>query len=178
MNASVREILINEREIAERVGVVAKEIDDFYKGRGVDSILVVAVLRGAFVYVADLLRKLKLDTELDFVAVSSYHQSTVSGILTFEKDITMEVKDRHVLLVDDIVDTGKTLTALRAHVLGRGAASCLVCTLLDKPGRRETSLKTDFCGFVIPDKFVVGYGLDFAGRFRGLPYVGVVEIKE
>lgn len=160
-------------EIADKVTALGAEISRDYKD---ENVLLVCVLKGAVVFFADLLRVLTIDPQIDFIQVSSYGMGTESsGILTFQKDLTADVCGRHILLVEDMIDTGFTLYHLRQHLLARGAASCRICTLLDKTSRRKMDIVPDYMGFSVPDKFLVGYGLDAGERYRTLPYLGVVE---
>ena len=176
MHKDLEEILFTEREVADRIRKMGREIAAYYKAQGVEKIIVVGVLKGAFIFMADLVRKVPLDTALDFVQVSSYGSGTVSnGKPVLKKDLSLDIKGSHVLIVEDIIDTGTTLTALKGILKERGPASIAICTLIDKPSRRKVELKPDFCGFEVPDKFIVGYGLDYNDRYRYLPYVGVLS---
>jgi len=171
----VEQVLIDAPRIARRVAELGAEIGRDFAGR---PLHVVGVLKGAVPFVADLLRALPLqEVTLDFLGVSSYGRSTERAAPHFTKDLDEPPAGRHVLLVEDIVDTGWTLADLRRHVLDRGAASVAVAALLDKPNRRQVAVPVDYVGFVIPDRFVVGYGLDCAGRYRHLPYVGALGLQ-
>jgi hypoxanthine phosphoribosyltransferase len=165
-------MLIDPRRIARRVRGLAREITRDLKGQ---EIVVVALLGGTVMFLADLLRHLALPLRLDFVGVSSYRGGTVSGRLTFTKDLRLDVRGRHVLLVDDILDTGRTLQAVLQRVRRLAPAAISTCVLLDKPSRRKVDVSADYVGFRIPDLFVVGYGLDFAERHRNVPFVGVLR---
>lgn len=163
---------LSASEIADKVTSLGVAISQDYKNM---DVLLVCVLKGAVVFFADLLRALSIDPEIDFIQVSSYGMGTESsGILTFQKDLLADVSGRHILLVEDMIDTGFTLYHLKQHLLERGAASCGICTLLDKPSRRKMDIIPDYTGFTVPDKFLVGYGLDFGERYRSLPYLGIV----
>jgi hypoxanthine phosphoribosyltransferase len=168
-------IRFSAAEIAARVDVMA---DDLAAQLPPDT-LVVSVLKGSFVFAADLIRALSragADWSMDFLTLSSYGDGTAStGRVKIVRDIVDDVRDRDVLLIDDILESGFTLTFARNLMKERGAHRVWVCTLLDKPHKRRTELKADFVGFEAGDEFVVGYGLDWAHRFRGLPYIGVVE---
>jgi len=163
--------LLSAEEIETRVSELAGQINKDYAGK---SILLLGTLKGAYIFMADLSRKLTVPTEIDHLKVSSYGDSTspISQV-AFEQRPTTSLSDKHVILVEDIVDTGHTLAYLRRYLAEQNPASVKVCTLLDKPSRREAELpESEYIGFPIPDKFVVGYGLDYAQRYRNLPYVG------
>ncbi len=171
--ANVAEILLTEQQIRGKVAELAAAISADYAGR---RLLIVGVLNGATVFTADLIRNLAIPAELDFIGVASYGDSTESsGECEFTKSVDRALGDTHVLVVEDIVDTGRTVAAIVACLKAKGAASVEVCTLLDKPSRREVDFQAHYTGFEIPDKFVVGYGLDFAQHYRGLPYVAVLK---
>ena len=169
--------LISAKAIAARVEELAQEITRAFKGT--DKLVVVGLLRGSFVFIADLVREIDLPLEVDFLEASSYgdslHSSREVRIL---KDIRGEIAGRDVLVVEDIVDTGYTLTHVRKLLAAREPRRLTVCALLDKPSRREVEIKADWTGFVIPDEFVIGYGIDFAQRNRNLPYIGKVRFSE
>lgn len=172
--ADLREVLITEAQIKRRVAELAHAVTRDYVGR---DLVVVALLTGTLMFLADLLRRLVLPLKLDFIGVSSYREGTGSRDLVFTKELRLEVKGRDVLLVDDILDTGRTLAAVRGKLQKLKPASIRTCVLLDKPARRTEPIEADYVGFAIPDHFVVGYGLDFAERFRNLPFVGVLRSK-
>ncbi len=162
-------MLFPEDRLQSKVEEMAEQINRDYAGK---EILVVGILRGAFVFLADLVRKLKGPLIIDFVAVSSYGDDTASsGVVRFLKDLDESVAGRHVLLVEDIIDSGLTLKYLYKNLKARGPASLKVCTLLDKPSRRKVDFIPDYNGFTIPDYFVVGYGLDRGQRYRNLPSI-------
>ena len=177
MNKSIKpysvDTLISEREIKERIIELGKEVNLFYKNT--DKLLVVGLLRGSFVFIADLVRELKIPVEVDFMTASSYGNSMQSSnnirILT---DLNSDIKNLDVLLVEDIVDTGKTLEAVIEMLETRVPNSIKVCALLNKQSRRISNIKADWIGFEIPDEFVVGYGIDYDQRNRNLPYIGKV----
>lgn len=174
--ASVGQVLFDEKTIQDKVTELAKEITEDYVRMGADKLLVVGILRGSVLFMSDLIRKLELPLEIDFMAVSSYGHGTVSsGQVKISKDIHKDIRDRHVLLVEDIVDTGRTLYTLRGLLQERGPKSIAICTLLDKPSRRVSQVKVEYSGFTIPDEFVVGYGLDYDDDYRQLPYIGVLK---
>jgi hypoxanthine phosphoribosyltransferase len=168
------EVLLTEEELHARVRELGRQISEDYQGK---SLLVVGVLKGSAIFLADLIRSIDLPLDYDFVAISSYGADTrSSGVVRLLKDLDASVVGRHVLIVEDIVDTGWTLrlSYIAENIKARGAASVKVCALLDKPCRRQVDIGIDYRGFVIDDVFVIGYGLDFDGRYRNLPYVGVL----
>lgn len=167
------EVLFSASTIARRNLELAKEI----AGRDYQDLLVISVLKGSFIFAADLIRAMHdtgLSPEVEFIFISSYGAGTTSGDVRVLRDIDNDVADRDVLLIDDILESGKTLTFARDLMLSRGARSCSIAVLLDKHTRRQTELTADFVGFECPDYFVVGYGMDVAHAFRELPFVGVV----
>lgn len=170
--ATVADVLVSASQIRRRVAKLATAIRRDYANR---DLLVVALLNGTVVFLADLLRRLTIPLRLDFMGVSSYRQGTESRELIITKDLRLEVRDRDVLVVDDILDSGRTLAAVSARLRRLHPASLRVCVLLDKPSRRVEPIEADYVGFQIPDVFVVGYGLDYAERFRNLPFVGVLK---
>jgi len=173
MLKDVEKVLISEEEIAEKVVEIAGQISAKYKGK---PLMIIGVLKGANVFVADLIRKIDIPMELDFMAISSYGASTQSsGAVKILKDLDKDIKDMHVVVVEDIVDTGLTLSYLSKNLKSRGALSIELCTLLDKPERRTAPIEVHYKGFDIPDEFVVGYGIDFAEMYRNLPFVGVLK---
>ncbi|MDH7601970.1 MAG: hypoxanthine phosphoribosyltransferase [Armatimonadota bacterium] len=175
LHEDIAEILISEESLQKRVRELGREITNAYGG---NSILAIGVLKGAAIFLADLVRAIDLPVDYDFVWLSSYGGGTESsGVVEIRKDVEADVSGRHVLVVEDIVDTGWTLrlSRLTESLLARDAASVRVCALLDKPSRRKVDVVIDYRGFEIEDKFVVGYGLDLAGRYRNLPYVGVLK---
>ncbi len=170
----VEKILIPERDLQDRVAELAREIDDLYTDA--DRPLLVCVLKGAFVFLADLTRRIQTVHEVDFMEVSSYGAGTESsGVVRILLDLESNIEGRHVLIVEDIVDTGRTLSYIIRNLRTRGPASLRVCALLSKPARREMDIPVDWVGFEIPDEFVVGYGLDYAEAYRNLPFVGVLK---
>ncbi len=164
--------LLSREQIGERVRQLGEEISRDYAGQ---EILVVGILKGAFVFCADLLRTLTIPARVDFMAVSSYGNATESsGVIRIIKDLDSSVEGRHVLLVEDIVDSGLTLRYLREYLGHQNPASLRVAVLLDKPSRRKTEVAVDYTGFTIPDEFIVGYGIDYAEQYRHLPYIGLI----
>ena len=168
----VERVLITEDQIARRIRVLAREIERDFRGR---EMVVVSLLNGTVMFLADLVRHLNLPLRLDFLGVSSYGLGTESGELIFTKELRLDVRGRDVLLVDDILDTGKTMSRVLPKVKALKPRRIKICVLLDKPSRRTESIEADYVGFKIPDFFVVGYGLDFAERYRNLPFVGVLH---
>jgi hypoxanthine phosphoribosyltransferase len=170
---NVGEILVQPDELAHRVTELAEEISADYAGK---DVLLIGVLKGAVFFLADLMRKMDVDCEVDFMAVSSYGSSTdSSGVVRILKDLDASIEGRHVLIVEDIVDSGLTLSYLFRMLGGRAPASLEVCALLTKPDRREVDMPIRYVGFEIPNKFAIGYGLDHAERYRNLPYVAVLN---
>src|SRR3712207_1861911 len=162
-------VLVSSEEIREKVREMGRRITEDYRG---EKLLLVGVLRGAVVFLSDLMRHLKLPCEIDFMEVSSYGAGTSSsGVVRILKDLEENIAGRHVLVVEDIVDTGLTLSYLRRTLLARKPASLEICTLLSKPARREVDLDVRYVGFEVPDVFVVGYGIDYAGAYRNLPSI-------
>lgn len=165
-------ILITEDQIARRVHQLTRELQRDFAGR---DLVVVSLLNGTVMFLADLIRHLSLPLRLDFMGVSSYGTGTVSRELVFTKQLRLDVKGRDVLVVDDILDTGRTLQAVCKTLREHKPRRLKVCVLLEKKARRQVKIGADYVGFQIPDLFVVGYGLDFAERFRNLPFVGVLK---
>ena len=168
----VERILITDEQIARRVRTMAREIERDFRGR---EMVVVSLLNGTVMFLADLVRHLSLPLRLDFMGVSSYRVGTESGDLVFTKELRLDVRGRDVLLVDDILDTGKTMSRVLPKIRVLEPRRIRICVLLDKPDRRTEDIEPDYVGFEIPDYFVVGYGLDFAERYRNLPFVGVLH---
>jgi hypoxanthine phosphoribosyltransferase len=169
----VGEILVQPDELEHRVSELAEQISKDYAGK---HVLLIGVLKGAVFFLADLMRKMDVDCEVDFMAVSSYGSSTdSSGVVRILKDLDASIEGRHVLIVEDIVDSGLTLSYLFRMLGGRSPASLEVCALLTKPDRREVDMPIRYVGFEIPNRFAIGYGLDHAERYRNLPYVAVLN---
>ena len=165
-------ILISETRIQKRVGELARAIQRDYRNR---ELVMIALLNGTVMFLADLIRHLELPLRLDFIGVSSYGAGTTSGNLVFTKDLKLDVRQRHVLLVDDILDTGRTLSSVIEKLRKLQPASLNTCVLLDKKSRRVEKVTAKYVGFEIPDEFVVGYGLDFTERYRNLPFIAVLQ---
>jgi len=170
--AEVQSILITDDQIARRLKTLAREIEKDFRGR---EMVVVSLLNGTVMFLADLIRHLNLPLRLDFIGVSSYGLGTESGELVFTKELRLDVRGRDVLLVDDILDTGKTMSRVLPKLQALKPRRIKTCVLLDKPERRTHAVQADYVGFWIPDFFVIGYGLDFAERYRNLPFVGVLH---
>jgi hypoxanthine phosphoribosyltransferase len=169
---SLGRVLLGEREIRDRVRKLGEEISRDYSG---NELLLVGVLKGAFIFLADLVRYLTIPVRLDFITAASYGESLRSSEkVIILKDLRIDLKDRHVLIVEDIVDTGLTIDLLLGSLAGRSPASIKTCTLLDKPGRRMVDVKVDYVGFAIPDEYVVGYGLDYQDNYRCLKDIFVL----
>lgn len=169
----IAEVLLSKETIAARVKELGVRISKDYEGK---ELIVVGVLKGALLFMADLIREIKIPLRYDLIAVSSYGASTSSsGIVRIIKDIDISIEDENVLVIEDIVDTGLTLKYLMKTLASRRPASLKSCVLLDKPTRRKTEITPDYNGFAIPDRFVVGYGLDFAQRYRQLPVIAVLK---
>jgi len=173
LHDDVSEILLTEEEIRARVAELGKELGADYAGR---SPVLVSVLKGSIVFLADLVRATEIPLSVDLMELSSYGANTESsGQVRILKDLSGSIKDRDVIVVEDIIDTGLTLNYLLRYLHDRGPASVRICCLLDKPARRLADIEIDYRGFTIPDRFVVGYGLDFDERYRNLPYIGVLR---
>ncbi|MBR7164126.1 MAG: hypoxanthine phosphoribosyltransferase [Clostridia bacterium] len=173
LEQDVERILLTKEEIAAKVSEMAQEMGEFYQDK---EVVMVCILKGSITFFADLVRGLSFPAIFDFMCVSSYGCGSVSGgSVRILKDLTVDITDKHVLIVEDILDTGNTLSALLEQLKARRPASLKLCCLLDKPDRRTKPIKADFVGFSIPDEFVVGYGLDYDEKYRQLPYVGVLK---
>jgi hypoxanthine phosphoribosyltransferase len=168
----VQGVLITEAQLARRVRALARQIQRDYAG---GDLVIVSLLSGTVLFLADLIRHLSLPLRLDFMGVSSYRHGTTANGLVFTKELRLEVQGRDVLLVDDILDTGKTLCRVREKLQALQPRSLKICVLLEKKARRREPIQADYVGFDVPDRFVVGYGLDFAERYRNLPFVGVLR---
>ena len=166
------EVLITHDEIMEMLDRVAAEINRDYAGR---PLVVVGILTGAFIFCSDLVRSLEMPVIVDFMQVSSYVGEVSTGVLKIKKDMSYDIAGKDVLIVEDIVDTGRTLALLKEQLLKRGPASLKICTAFDKPDRRVTDLKPDYNGITVPDKFIVGYGLDLDGEYRNFDDIRVVK---
>ncbi|NLF34810.1 MAG: hypoxanthine phosphoribosyltransferase [Clostridiales bacterium] len=173
LDKDIDRILFSQSDIENRVADIAAEINRDYAGK---SPLLISVLRGSFIFMADLMRKLTMPCTVDFLAVSSYGKGTISsGQVQITKDLSEDSTGRDIIVVEDILDSGNTLSYLLHLLQARNPASIRLCTLLDKPSRRVKEVEVDYVGFTIPDHFVVGYGLDFDERYRNLPYIGILK---
>ncbi|WP_300278156.1 hypoxanthine phosphoribosyltransferase [Peptacetobacter sp.] len=168
--------MFTEEQIREKVKEMGKKIENDYKG---EELLVVGILKGANVFTCDLIRQIDLDVKIDFMNVSSYGEGTESsGTVRILKDLDTDIRNRNVLIVEDIIDSGRTLSNLVKELKIREPKSLKLCTLLDKPSRRVVDVDVEYVGFEIEDKFIVGYGIDYAEKYRNLPYIGIVEDVE
>lgn len=174
MDVTVGRVLYTEDQIREKAKEVADRINNDYKG---ESVYLVGTLRGALVWMADVMKYIDLETEIDFVVASSYQGMDTTGVVTVKKDIDGDVTGKNVIIVEDIVDTGTTLYKLMDYFKGKGAKTVEICSMLNKPSRRKAPVDPKYNGFVIDDLFVIGYGLDYNQRFRNLPYIGVAELR-
>jgi len=169
-------VLLSEEQIRKRVAELGAQISEDYAD---EPPILVNVLKGGIVFMADLIRATTIPVEIDFMEVSSYGDGTESsGVVRILEDLSLSITDRHVLIVEDIVDTGLTLSYIIENLETRHPKSIKICTLLDRRGRREVELNLDYVGFVVPDKFVIGYGLDLAQKYRNLPHIAVLEDEE
>ena len=174
MHNDIQQILISEEQIKARIAELGKELSAEYAGK---NPIVIGVLKGVVVFYADMIRALTVPCEMDFMCVSSYHGTESTGKTLVKLDVTADIKGRHVLILEDIFDTGNSLSFVCQHLQEKEPASLKICTLLDKPERRNpnVTLKADYVGFTIPNAFVVGYGLDYDEHYRNLPYVGIMK---
>ncbi|HOO27817.1 MAG TPA: hypoxanthine phosphoribosyltransferase [Lachnospiraceae bacterium] len=172
MSEEIR-VLLSEQQVDRRIQEIGEKISKDYKGR---SVHLVCVLKGGTFFLCELAKRISIPVSIDFMSVSSYGNETKSsGVVRIVKDLDEPLKDKNVIVVEDIIDSGRTLSYLLSILKERGPASLALCTLLDKPERRVVDVAVDYTGFEIPDEFVVGYGLDYAQKYRNLPYIGVVE---
>ncbi len=173
MDQDILKILLSEEEIKARVQELGDQLYDAFHDK---NPLFVGVLKGCFIFMADLVRAAQLKSELEFIGVSSYQNGTKSsGVVQITRDLQEDINGRDVIIVEDILDSGNTLEFLKKYLMAKGAASVTIVTLLDKPARREKAITADYAGFVVPDEFVVGYGLDYAQQYRNMPYIGVLK---
>ncbi len=174
MEKDIQKVLITQEEIQARVAQLGEVLSEEYAGK---DPIVVGVLKGVVIFYADLIRAMSVPCEMDFMWVSSYEGTSSTGSMVVKRDVSADIKGRHVLILEDIYDTGNSLNFVYHHLQEKEPASIKVCTLLDKPTRRKPgiTLKADFVGFEVPNEFVVGYGLDYNERYRNLPYVGVLK---
>ena len=172
MNKDIERVLISEEEIEKHVAEIGRKITEDFKDK--DPIFV-GVLKGCFIFMADLMRHVDIKCTMDFMAVSSYSGTSSTGAVKINKDLGQDIEGRHVIIVEDILDSGVTLSYLKHYLLGRKPASITIATLLDKPARRKSDIVADYSCFEVPDAFVVGYGLDYNEQYRNLPYIGVLK---
>ena len=172
MEKDIQEILLTEEQIKTRIAELGKELTADYAGK---DPIIVGVLKGVVVFYADMIREIRTHCQMDFMWISSYAGTNSTGKMEVKRDIASDIKGRHVLILEDIYDTGNSLDFTYRHLMAREPASLKICTLLDKPSRRQTDVKADYVGFTIPNEFVVGYGLDYANYYRNLPYIGVLR---
>ncbi|MBP3485266.1 MAG: hypoxanthine phosphoribosyltransferase [Oscillospiraceae bacterium] len=173
LEKDIARVLVTEEEIQTRIGEMGRELAERFQGK---QPLFLGVLKGCFVFMADLVRACPLNSDLEFIAVSSYQNATTSsGRVKITHDVQQDITGRDIIIVEDILDSDNTLAFLKDYLMTKGAASITIVTLLDKPSRRAKAVNADLAGFVVPDEFVVGYGLDYAQRYRNLPYIGVLK---
>lgn len=175
LKEDVAEVLISEEEIKAKVKELAQKISEDYEGQ---ELLLVCILKGGTVFLADLMREMEIPVEVDFMAISSYGDGTVSsGVVRILMDLETNIEGKNVLIVEDIIDTGRTIDYISEMLRSRDPASLRICTLLDKRARREVEVPLHYIGFQIPDKFVIGYGLDYGQIYRNLPFIGVLKAE-
>ena len=172
MRRDIERILISEEEIQKKVAEMGKKISQHFRDK---DPLFVGVLKGCFIFMADLMRYVDIRCSMDFMAVSSYSGTSSTGAVKINKDLSEDIEGRHVIIVEDILDSGVTLSYLKQYLMVRKPASISIATLMDKPARRKADVYADYSCFEIPDAFVVGYGLDYNERYRNLPYIGVLK---
>ena len=173
MERDILKVLVPEEELKSRVAELGDALYERFAGK---DPLFLGVLKGSFVFMADLVRACQLKSDVEFIAVSSYENATVSsGRVQITHDLQQDITGRHLIIVEDILDSGNTLAFLRDYLMTKGAASITIVTLLDKPSRRTKAINADLAGFVVPDEFVVGYGLDYCQQYRNIPYIGVLK---
>lgn len=169
----IQSVLLSEETIGERVKEIGQAISKDFEGK---DVVFIGVLKGCFIFMADLMRHVTIPCSMDFMAVSSYGSGTVStGAVKINKDLSQNIEGKHVIFVEDILDSGLTLSYLANYLQARQPASISIATLMDKPARRKADIKADYAGFEVPDAFVVGYGLDFDEKYRNLPFIGVLK---
>lgn len=175
MRDEIKKVLFTEEDLQLKCKELGEKIAKDYEGK---DLLVVGVLKGSVLFTSDLIKNIKIPCEIDFMAVSSYGNSTESsGVVRILKDLDNGIEGKDVLIVEDIVDTGNTLSYLKRYLNGRGANSVKIITLLDKPERRTAEVEVDYIGFEVPNEFIVGYGIDYAEKYRNLPFVGILDEK-
>ena len=173
MEKDILKVLISEEELKARVQEMGDELYERFEGK---NPIFLGVLKGSFVFIADLMRACQVKSDIEFIAVSSYANGTESsGRVKINYDLQQDISGRHLVIVEDILDSGNTLSFLKQYFMAKGAESITIVTLLDKPSRREKAVYADIAGFTVPDEFVVGYGLDYAQSYRNVPYIGVLK---
>lgn len=173
MEKDILKVLVTEEQLRQRIGELGAELYQRFEGK---NPLFLGVLKGSFIFMADLVRAAQVKSDVEFIAVSSYQNATVSsGRVQITHDLQQDITDRHVIIVEDILDSGNTLAFLKNYLLTKGAKDITIVTLLDKPARRTKAITADLAGFVVPDEFVVGYGLDYCQQYRNVPYIGVLK---
>ena len=174
MEQDIQEVLLTQTQIQERIQQLGEILSEEYRDK---NPVVIGVLKGVVIFYADMIRKITVPCQMEFMQISSYEGTESSGSVKIKQDITVDIKGRHVLILEDIFDTGNSLSFVRAHLLAKEPASLKICTLLDKPERRKPgiTLQADYVGFTIPNEFVVGYGLDYNEYYRNLPYIGIMK---
>lgn len=169
----IQEVLFTEEQLREKVKELGKKIAEDYAD---EKLIVVGILKGAGIFMSDLIRTIDIPIRTDYMVVSSYGNATISsGVVRIVKDLENDIAGWNILIVEDIVDTGRTLSYLKDYLLRRGAKSVKICTLLDKPDRRVNPVDIDYCGFIAPDEFIIGYGIDYAERYRNLPFIASLK---
>ena len=173
MHKDIEKILVSEKEIEGFVNTLAKQIEKDYNDK---DFIMIGLLKGSISFMADIMKKVNLDFAIDFMVASSYgSQSVSSGEVKIKKDVSMPIENKDIIIIEDIIDSGNTLSYVVKYLLSKGAKSVKICTLFDKPLRREVDIKPDYCGMTVPDEFIVGYGLDYDEKYRNLPYVGILK---
>ena len=174
MEGNIQEVLLSEAQIREKIEELGKILSEDYKDK---NPVVIGVMKGVVVFYADMVRKLTVPCQMEFMWISSYEGTDSTGSIVVKRDVTVDIKDRHVLILEDIFDTGNSLSFVYDHLMAKQPASLKICTLLDKPSRRKpgVTLQADYVGFTIPNAFVVGYGLDYDEYYRNLPYIGILK---
>lgn len=173
MNNDIESVYLSQKEIAKRVKEMAQKINEDYVGK---DILLVPTLKGSFMFASDLIRNIKLPCDIDFIALSSYGNATeTSGKVKITKDLTMDISNKHLIIIEDIIDSGVTMDFLINYLKLKNAASVEIATLLNKPARRKKDIDIKYSGFEVEDQFLVGYGLDYAEKYRNLPYIGILK---
>lgn len=166
-------ILLTQEQILDKAEELGKQISEDYAG---ETLVLIGTLKGAVMWMADLMKQISLDTEIDFVSASSYGSGTISsGNVVIKKDIDIDIENKHVMIIEDIIDTGNTLKYLKDYFLAKHPKSVKICTLLDKPSRRAADVRADYIGFTVDDLFIIGYGLDYDQKYRNLPYISYLD---